>query len=102
MMNSGRLQSGNPALGSWVNYGLGSVNDNMPGFVVMLDPFGWADQRREELVERVHAGELCGDDLSAQDRRSMTSLCPRGGRGRWNVSCWIRCGNRMPASGGTA
>jgi hypothetical protein len=36
MMNSGRLQSGSPALGSWVNYGLGSVNQNMPGFVVML------------------------------------------------------------------
>jgi hypothetical protein len=40
MMNSGRLQSGSPALGSWVNYGLGSVNDNLPGFVVMLDPTG--------------------------------------------------------------
>jgi hypothetical protein len=40
MMNSGRLQSGSPALGSWVNYGLGSVNENLPGFVVMLDPTG--------------------------------------------------------------
>jgi hypothetical protein len=40
MMNSGRLQSGSPALGSWVNYGLGSVSDNLPGFVVMLDRTG--------------------------------------------------------------
>jgi hypothetical protein len=40
MMNTGRLQSGNPALGSWVNYGLGSSNDNLPGFVVMLDHTG--------------------------------------------------------------
>jgi Protein of unknown function (DUF1501) len=40
MMNSGRLLSGSPALGSWVNYGLGSVNDNLPGFVVMLDHTG--------------------------------------------------------------
>src|SRR5260370_2416420 len=40
MMNSGRLLSGPPALGSWVNYGLGSVNENMPGFVVMLDKTG--------------------------------------------------------------
>ncbi|HEV3021654.1 MAG TPA: DUF1501 domain-containing protein, partial [Pirellulales bacterium] len=39
-MNSGRIQSGSPALGSWVNYGLGSVNENLPGFVVMLDPTG--------------------------------------------------------------
>src|SRR5262245_13120119 len=40
MMNSGRLLSGSPSLGSWVNYGLGSVNDNLPGFVVMLDQKG--------------------------------------------------------------
>ena len=40
MMNSGKVQSGSPCLGSWVNYGLGSVNENLPGFVVMLDPTG--------------------------------------------------------------
>lgn len=40
MMNSGKVLSGSPALGSWVNYGLGSVNENLPGFVVMLDPTG--------------------------------------------------------------
>ncbi len=39
-MNSGKILSGSPALGSWVNYGLGSVNENLPGFVVMLDPTG--------------------------------------------------------------
>ncbi|MDG2133911.1 MAG: DUF1501 domain-containing protein [Phycisphaerales bacterium] len=40
MMNSGRVLSGSPALGSWVNYGLGTVNENLPGFVVMLDETG--------------------------------------------------------------
>ena len=40
MMNSGKVLSGSPALGSWVNYGLGTVNENLPGFVVMLDPTG--------------------------------------------------------------
>lgn len=40
MMNSGRLLSGSPCLGSWINYGLGTVNENLPGFVVMLDPRG--------------------------------------------------------------
>jgi hypothetical protein len=39
-MNTGRIQSGSPALGSWVNYGLGTVNENLPGFVVMLDNKG--------------------------------------------------------------
>ncbi len=40
MMNSGRILSGHPCLGSWVTYGLGSQNENMPGFVVMLDKTG--------------------------------------------------------------
>ena len=40
MMNSGKLLSGSPCLGSWVNYGLGDPNANLPGFVVMLDPTG--------------------------------------------------------------
>jgi uncharacterized protein (DUF1501 family) len=39
-MNTGKIQSGSPALGSWVNYGLGSENEDLPGFVVMLDPRG--------------------------------------------------------------
>jgi Protein of unknown function (DUF1501) len=40
MMNSGKVLSGSPSLGSWINYGLGSVNEDLPGYVVMLDPSG--------------------------------------------------------------
>ncbi|MEQ8847762.1 DUF1501 domain-containing protein [Botrimarina sp.] len=40
MMNSGKLLSGSPAMGSWVHYGLGTANKNLPAFVVMLDPSG--------------------------------------------------------------
>ena len=40
MMNSGRIASGNPSLGSWLNYGLGTENENLPGYVVMLDKTG--------------------------------------------------------------
>ncbi len=39
-MNCGRLLSGYPSLGSWINYGLGSANDDLPGYVVMLDETG--------------------------------------------------------------
>jgi hypothetical protein len=39
-MNSGKILSGSPCLGSWVNYGLGTENENLPGFVVMLDQKG--------------------------------------------------------------
>jgi hypothetical protein len=34
-MNSGMFLPGRPCVGSWVTYGLGSVNSNLPGFVVM-------------------------------------------------------------------
>jgi hypothetical protein len=40
MMNSGSIVSGSPSLGSWVNYGLGTVNQDLPGYVVMLDQSG--------------------------------------------------------------
>jgi hypothetical protein len=40
MMNSGKLLSGSPCMGSWITYGLGSENENLPGFVVMLDKTG--------------------------------------------------------------
>ena len=39
-MNTGKILSGSPSLGSWVNYGLGSVNENLPGYVVLLDTTG--------------------------------------------------------------
>jgi hypothetical protein len=39
-MNTGKILSGSPCLGSWATYGLGSQNENLPGFVVMLDPTG--------------------------------------------------------------
>jgi len=39
-MNSGRVIQGWPSLGSWLGYGLGSMNKNLPGYVVMLDPRG--------------------------------------------------------------
>ncbi len=32
--------AGRPSLGSWVNYGLGSANDNLPSFVVICDSNG--------------------------------------------------------------
>ncbi|MDB5389850.1 MAG: hypothetical protein JWM11_5496 [Planctomycetaceae bacterium] len=36
-MNTGSILAGRPSLGAWVTYGLGSENQNLPGFVVLLD-----------------------------------------------------------------
>jgi len=35
MMNSGHTQVGRPCMGSWLSYGLGTENQNLPGFIVL-------------------------------------------------------------------
>ncbi|SEI93507.1 Protein of unknown function [Cyclobacterium xiamenense] len=35
-MQTGSQQVGRPSIGSWMSYGLGSSNDNLPSFIVML------------------------------------------------------------------
>ena len=39
-MNTGMARMGFPCVGSWVTYGLGSENQNLPGFMVMYDSRG--------------------------------------------------------------
>ncbi len=38
MANTGVTRMGHPCVGSWVTYGLGTENQNLPAFVVMSDP----------------------------------------------------------------
>jgi hypothetical protein len=39
-MNTGSIFIGKPSLGAWLSYGLGTINQNLPSFVVMTDPRG--------------------------------------------------------------
>jgi hypothetical protein len=39
-MNTGSILAGHPSVGSWVTYGLGSENQNLPGFIVFTDHRG--------------------------------------------------------------
>ena len=39
-VTTGSQFPGSPSVGSWVHYGLGSPNQNMPGYVVIQDPRG--------------------------------------------------------------
>ena len=38
MMNTGVTRMGNPSVGAWVTYGLGSESEDLPSFMVMSDP----------------------------------------------------------------
>lgn len=39
-MNTGIARPGHPAVGAWLNYGLGTQNRNLPGFIVMQNRIG--------------------------------------------------------------
>ncbi|HUR47319.1 MAG TPA: DUF1501 domain-containing protein [Candidatus Saccharimonadales bacterium] len=39
-MGTGSQQPGRPTMGSWITYGLGTDNENLPGFVVLLSGSG--------------------------------------------------------------
>lgn len=42
MQNSGFVLPGFPSMGAWISYGLGSLSDNLPTFVVLPDVRGFA------------------------------------------------------------
>jgi hypothetical protein len=46
LMNCGEARLVRPSLGSWVTYGLGSVNQNLPGFIAMC-PGGYPIQETQ-------------------------------------------------------
>ncbi|HEX9794350.1 MAG TPA: DUF1501 domain-containing protein, partial [Planctomycetota bacterium] len=39
-LNTGMTRVGFPSVGSWITYGLGTENQDLPGYVVMYDPRG--------------------------------------------------------------
>lgn len=95
-MNTGFLRQGFPSLGSWVTYGLGSENQNLPAFVVMLDhrggPIGGAPNWGSGFMPAAYQGtqfRTTGDpliDLSApagvttSQRRQQLDLLARLGQ----------------------
>jgi hypothetical protein len=56
-MNTGTTISGRPAMGAWMNYGLGSENDSLPGFVVMTST-GKFGQSQPIAARQWHSGFL--------------------------------------------
>ncbi|MFN0055576.1 MAG: DUF1501 domain-containing protein, partial [Planctomycetales bacterium] len=60
MMNSGETQPTRPSLGSWLTYGLGSENQNLPGYVVLcpgqptVGPQLWSNSFLPGIYQGVH------------------------------------------------
>ena len=64
-VTTGSQFPGSPSVGSWIQYGLGTTNQNMPGYIVIQDPRGapcngaavWANG----YLPAVHQGTLLRD-----------------------------------------
>lgn len=60
MMNSGTQQPTRPSLGSWLTYGLGTENQNLPGFVVLcpgkpvVGPALWSNSFLPGIYQGTH------------------------------------------------
>ncbi|MEZ6066874.1 MAG: DUF1501 domain-containing protein [Planctomycetaceae bacterium] len=63
MIYTGSPRSGRPSLGSWVTYGLGSENENLPGFVVLISsgvqPNGGKNSFGSGFLPSVYQGVQC-------------------------------------------
>jgi hypothetical protein len=85
-MNTGSILMGKPSLGSWVSYGLGTENQNLPAFLVLPEPAGGIKggppAYGSGFLPASHQGTLIrgGDcpilDLRAQD--DLTATTQRG------------------------
>ncbi len=54
-LQSGQTFPGHPTFGSWITYGLGSENQNLPAYVVLADP---VERLPTNGVENWHSGYL--------------------------------------------
>jgi len=63
LMYTGSPRSGRPSLGAWVTYGLGSENENLPGFVVLISsgvqPNGGKNSFGSGFLPSVFQGVQC-------------------------------------------
>ena len=61
-MNTGSILQGHPSVGSWVTYGLGSENQNLPAYVVMTDhrggPIGGAPNWSSGFMPATYQGTV--------------------------------------------
>jgi len=69
-MQTGNQQTGKPCLGAWASYGLGSMNQNLPAFVVMVAKPSNTEQVQAISARLWQAGYLPGEYAAVPFRAS--------------------------------
>src|SRR6185295_17584603 len=71
MMNTGSLRTAKPSLGSWVVYGLGTENQNMPGFISLRPggmPPGGTQSWQSAFLPGVYQGTSINTTFTTVDQ----------------------------------
>jgi hypothetical protein len=78
MTNCGAIQPGRPSLGSWLTYGLGTENRNLPGFVVMCPgtPVVGPPLWESAFLPAVYQGTFIG--INETDPKKLIKYVDRG------------------------
>jgi hypothetical protein len=67
LMNCGEARQIRPSVGSWITYGLGTENQNLPGFIVMC-PGGYPIQESQNWQAGFLPGTFAGTYLDPQNK----------------------------------
>src|SRR5687768_16720920 len=76
MQNTGFILPGFPAMGSWISYALGRLNDNLPAFVVLPDPRGLPYNNQGNFSSAFLPAAHSGMIVRASDARPISDLHP--------------------------
>jgi hypothetical protein len=74
LQNTGFLLPGFPTMGAWISYGLGSISDDVPAFVVLPDSRGFPYNGRSAFTSGFLPANHQGTVVKASARRPITHL----------------------------
>ena len=76
MMNCGEIQPIRPSMGSWMTYGLGTENQNLPGYVVMCPgkPLVGAPLWNNAFLPGIHQGTYINTNKSIEPDKVIANL----------------------------
>ena len=91
----GNQITGRPCLGSWASYGLGSMNDNLPGYVVLTSGRGSSGGWGETVVLSGVPGDAFGPALAlgaGGDGVAAWAFVPDVDRAGWVQARYLHVG----------
>ena len=73
LMNTGNMNAGKPCLGAWLAYGLGSMNDNLPTFMVLQTKLN-TDENNQPVSSRLWSSGFLSSEYAGVGLRSSGDL----------------------------